>query len=66
MLDVATGIISSLMFPLHVDEIEVALESDQHAKDRTTEILQMLLNRFNELGRSHNEKNHSETPQRKE
>jgi hypothetical protein len=50
MFDVATRIISLLMFPLGVKEHEVILDGDEQGKKITNEILQTLLDRFNSLG----------------
>jgi hypothetical protein len=47
MLEVSTDIIHSLMFPFLVAEHEVTLDADEHTKETTVEILQMLLNKFN-------------------
>jgi hypothetical protein len=50
MLEASTDIMHSLMFSFLVAEHEVTLDADEHAKETTVEILQMLLNKFNAVG----------------
>ena len=50
MFDVATRIISLLIYPLGIRAHEVILDADKSARESLDEILEMLLDRFNALG----------------
>lgn len=50
MFEVATRIISLLMFPLGIKKHDVILGSSEQATKTTNDILRMLLDKFNSLG----------------